>query len=214
MCRYNLFRTLSTTVAFASLTLSTALADDSFSPTASVAPVAFQVSLRHGELVGSDQIQRAVASFGTNQLMMVLPRGLRVEASSPDKMILVPVDYAYCITIRLLRSSDDTSIDLAPASLASILRERYTGIVINDVVSTTVCDRTATVFEAQWKTAGAISKNVRVAFVPSAMGTLEVSVVADDPKAQAAIYDFNVLLGSFRSNEFAPIAATVYSDAS
>lgn len=210
----NLFPAIITTVTLTSLIATLAMAEDYSSAPASNTPIEFQVALKNGEIVGSDQIQRAIVSVGTNQLLAVLPRGLRMESSASDKIVVVPQDYSYFLTLRILKTSTTRSLQARPENFRNILTARYPGATIVEESVISVCDRSSTVFDLQWKTPGSATRCVRIAFIPSSMGLLEASVIANAQKSEEAMYQFNVFVNSFRSNEAGPIVVTMTSDAS
>lgn len=147
------------------------------------------------------EIQRAVITVGTNQFLINIPNGLRMDPSKPDKIVLVPDDYSYFLIFRII----DPAVAGSDASKADSYRglalSEYPGAKIVDEFSVSVAGRTGVEFILQWKPSGVSERVVRVAFAPSRAGVLQLSMVADTKNNSEAEFSFKGFLRSFRSNE-------------
>jgi hypothetical protein len=191
-----------------------AWADESGESPATGTPVSFQASIQKGETVGTDQIQRALVTAGSYQLLMVIPRGMGVETSYSDKIVLSPPGYGYFLTFRIIHDASQSAQTSSEGECRKLVLARYPGAIIREEGSMRICDKTGPSFNLTWATPGSPTRDVKVVFMASAAGLLEFSMIADDQKASDAQYNFNALLLSVRTNQAGKIEVIQYSDAS
>lgn len=146
-------------------------------------------------------VQRAVITVGTNQFLIVIPKGLRMDPSKPDKVVLVPDDYSYFLALRIIGSTVTDADAPKGDSYRQFLLSAYPGLNIVDESSMNVAGQYGVQFTGRWRPSGISDRFVRVAFIPSRVGVFEFSLVADPQKTSEAEFSFKGFLRSFRSNE-------------
>jgi hypothetical protein len=82
-----------------------------------------------------------------------------------------------------------------------LLLKQYPGARNLEESPVSVAGRPGRGFEMKWNPAGTSERLVRVAFVPSAAGMIEFTLVADLGKKTEASYAYKYLLASCLSNE-------------
>lgn len=158
-----------------------------------------QVSIKRGELIGHNQVQRAFVTSGTNEFLMVVPGGARASLAKPDQLTIVPTDYGYYLSFRIIAFAS------TEASSSNYYRDliltRYPGAKIIETSSEGAGGHAGPAFDLQWTTTGGVDQLVRVAFIPSAAGVLEFTLIVDEKKSAEGQSNFRDLLMNFRSNE-------------
>ena len=79
----------------------TACAEDSSTNAVPPSIPSFQVNVYKGELVGSEQIQRVMITSGPNEFLVVVPHGLRVDATKPNKILFHSADESFFLIFRI-----------------------------------------------------------------------------------------------------------------
>lgn len=175
-----------------------ARADDSPTNTVASPTPTFRVTVHKGEIVGSEQIQRAMITSGTNEFLLVAPDGLTMDTTRPNKILLYPSDKSFFLTFRMTGTAAD---DPGSQSCRKLLEEQYPGAQIVEEFSITAAGRSGPAFDLRWKSGRVSERFVRVAFIPSAAGLLEFSRISDAQNAGEAQRTFNGMIRAFRSNE-------------
>ena len=176
-------------------------AQSSFGSSVSNTPPGLTVKLRSEEPLGSGQVQRAYATFGTNQFAFVVPPYMRMDASNPHKIIMSKPDLSCFITFRLV---DPTSTGLAEPDAEkcrNILQKRYSDLKITDEFSLTADGHAGPAFEIQWTNAGGAAQAGRIAFIPSTAGLLEFSLECNADQLDVGKYWLSWVMTTFSSNE-------------
>ena len=179
-----------------------ARADDSSDSSADAdtnSPPVFKAELFKGEFVGVDQILRLMLTSGTNQFMIVVPRGLQVDQSSPGKIVILSPDHSYYLIFRMIAApeSNPTKHD----SFRGLLTHEYAGAKILEETFSQVAGHTGPSFDLFWRAYGGTEQFVRTAFIPSPAGILEFTLISNSENLRDAQLSFKGLLRGFRSNE-------------
>jgi len=159
---------------------------------------AFKVSMRSGETVGIQQIQRAFLDIGTNQIAFMIPGGFQMNAARADKIVLTEPERGYFMTVRV--------ITLAEAgSEASFFKtealNHYPGARITQESTTLVANHSGPAFTLEWSSSTGTVQSARVVFIPSAAGILEFTLTARSATFKDAQIYFDCLLSSVQNNE-------------
>jgi hypothetical protein len=199
--------------AVASLTINTAIGQEwsSASFVTNQTPV-LEASLKNEEIVGSEQVRRAYVTFGTNTFAFVVPSNFRMDASNSDKIVLVNQEADCFLTFRI--------VDAVPAQMAekqteyyrALLAERYPDANTLDEFYQSAANNSGPAFDLQWRNSNSVTQAVRTAFIPSAAGVLEFSLLAPSTKFEEGRSFFNSFLLLFRSNENGKLEIARLSD--
>jgi hypothetical protein len=154
-----------------------------------------------GEFFGSDQVRRVFINCGTNQQMVLVPFGLRLDASTPGKVVLSPADLSYSLCVRLIpEAGDSTVVAKADPSTGSIL-SGFPGAE-NILESGGGCGgRSGKEFSFFWPVPKMSARRVRVCHVAVPAGWLEFSLVADPAQYETGSRELDSLMFSLRTNE-------------
>ena len=161
---------------------------------------AYNAQLRGGEIVGMHQVQRAFLTLGTNQIAFIVPSGFRMDASDLQKIVLTEPARGYFLAVRIsaapsVEPGQETSY-FKTAALA-----RFPGAIIADQSTQLVANHSGPSFDLTWVNGAGTAQKVRIAFIPSSAGVLELSVLAPADKFKDALLYFSLLLGSVQNNE-------------
>lgn len=176
---------------------SLANAEDASETPGRLKPRGFESEIRPGEIMGWEQVRRVLVASGTNQFIFIVPHQLRISATS-EKVTLAAADNSYFLSFRIL--GGDGAV-VGTAALRRQVLEEYPRAAITDEFSKTAAGREGPVFSLRENAAGRLARSVRVALIPSPVGTLEFSFNASTSKATEAEAAFNSVLRTFRSNE-------------
>lgn len=180
--------------------LNSAFAGETPSGTPSTNKPAFNASLRAGETVGAHQVQRAFLTVGTNQIAFIVPTGFFMDASNPQKIVLSDDAGEYFITVRVTNPqipSEGSPDDFFKA----IVLNRFAGAKISDQFSARIANHAGTAFDLQWMSPKGGQQSTRIAFVPTAAGVLEFSILSRVVNFKDAQGYLSGLMSSVRSNE-------------
>jgi hypothetical protein len=205
---------LALAVCGALLLVAGARADDLVSGAAAPQPVALDVTIKKGELVGTEQIQRALITVGTNQFMIVAPGDARVSVPTPDRVTFIPTDYHYYLSFRVLNVAEAPPDTLTADFYRGQLQSQYPGASIVTESSEMALNHSGPAFDLRWTTAAGEVELVRVAYIPCRAGVLEFSLLVDRKKNNEAQCNFRGLLITCRSNENGKIEIVPFPSAS
>jgi hypothetical protein len=149
---------------------------------------------------GLRQVQHLFLTCGTNQFACVVPTGFRVDASNPQKVVLVDPDYAHFITIRLIGPVPAGAHELRADYCRTLAFSRFPGAKITQESSETVGYLTGPAFDLEWKNAAGTEQSARLVFVVTPVGIMEFSLLACSNKFSDGGILFNTLLSSFRGS--------------
>jgi hypothetical protein len=164
-------------------------------------PPTLLVSLRTEDVpagAGLRQVQRLFLVCGTNQFACVVPTGFRVDASNPQKVVLVDPNFAHFITIRLAGPVPAGAKELRGDYCRALALSRFPGATVTQESSETVGYLTGPAFDLAWKNAAGTEQSARLVFVPTPVGIMEFSLLACSNKFSDGGILFNTLLSSFR----------------
>jgi hypothetical protein len=173
-------------------------------------PAPFLVSLRTSESAGGEPVRSILLTAGTNQFYLCIPHGFRLDASNPQKIVLINDDSCY-LTFRIVGPMSPGTQELNPDVYRKELLQRYSGGKISSEFSRRVANHSGPVFDLQWKNSGGADQSQRITFIPSIAGVLEFSMMASSDGFSAGQYFFNSFLLGFRSNEGGPLEIVVPS---
>lgn len=162
--------------------------------------------IQRGEFFGSDQVRRVFINCGTNQLMVTVPFALRLDASTPGKLVLSPADLSYSLCVRLIpRAGDSTGLakdDLSTSWVAS----EFPGAEDISESGGDYGGRSGKEFSFFWPMPKISARRVRVCYVAVPAGCLEFSIVADPAQYEAGNSELYSLMLSLRTNDSGAIA--------
>jgi hypothetical protein len=182
-------------------------ADDLLSYGATNLP-ALKVSLKSGEIVGSQPVRRAYVKVGTNEFVFIAPIGFRMDASNPRKIVLSDASYTCFITFRIAGPMPDNTTELQRDTCRELALIQYSGAKISSEYSESAGGRSGPAFELRWENSNGSSQSARVVYIPSAAGILEFSVNSRSDNSGDRESSFNLVLTSFRSNQNGTIEIT------
>ncbi|MFO1513118.1 MAG: hypothetical protein U1F83_09435 [Verrucomicrobiota bacterium] len=156
--------------------------------------------VENGEFIGEEQIRRLYVNAGSNHLGFIVPTGLRVDVSRPERVTLTAPDLSFFLTLRILGSTLPAGGG-SPDTFRQQTMQHYPGAVLSDESTAEVAGRRGPVFNLRWKPAEGLDRVVIVAFIPNAAGVLEFSIVAERGKAAEAQNALSGLLQRFQSTE-------------
>jgi hypothetical protein len=190
-----------------------ASADDSVAAVRTNSQV-IAVASRNEEVIGNEPVRRAYLTHGTNEFAFVVPQEFRLDATNPEKVLLVKSDYSCYFTFRLIGPAPALAQELKPETYRELALDQHPGATIMDESSATAAGHSGPAFELQWKPPGTTAQRARLAFIPSAAGVMEFRVVAGTNKFTEARHAFNFVLLNFRSNEGGKLKIARFSDKS
>lgn len=175
-------------------------------------PPTLQGSLRSGEVVGVEQVRRAYLAFGTNRFAFVMPSGFRMDASNPEKIVLTDSNYSCFLTVRVAGRPTGQEVELETGR--ELVLNQHPGATILEQFLQSAANRSGPAFDLQWEASNGSMQSARVAFIPSAAGILEFSVLSKPDKFAESKHMLNFLMLTFRSNEGGKLEMPVFSDKS
>lgn len=179
-----------------------ASADEAPQETLAPAPAtnrpAFNATVRGGEMVGDQQIQRAFLTVGATQMAFLIPAGFFMDASDTQKIMLSDNTGRYFITVRVRPKSEvNSDAEFFKAQALS----RFPGAKISDQSSEGAANHFGPAFNLEWAGPNGGPQSARIAFIPCAAGVLEFSVLTPSANFKDAQLYLGVLLSSLRTNE-------------
>jgi hypothetical protein len=183
---------------------SSAFADEASPETPATVPApatnrpAFNASLRHGETVGNEQIQRAFLTIGASQVAFIVPTGFFMDASDPQKIVLSDNTGLSFITVRV-RPKSEVSADTDFFKTQAL--GRFPGAKISSQSTEIAVNHSGPAFTLDWAGPDGGAQSARVIFIPCAAGVLEFSLLTRSANFKDAQLYLTVLLSSLRTNE-------------
>ncbi len=171
-------------------------------------------SLQNGELIGSEPVRRAFVQFGTNEFAFVMPPEFRLDASNPEKLVLVKSDYTCFINLRIMRMGTASSAPPKPETLRGPLLSRYPSARILEEFNQSAANQTGPAFDLQFRSAAGMLQSARIAYIPCAAGLIEFTLVANADQFVNGQYAFSSLLLTFCTNEGGKLEIVPLSDKS
>lgn len=165
---------------------------------------ALHASFKSEELVGGTNakpVQRAYLTSGTNKFAFLVPGDFRMDASLPNKVVLISPDYSCFITVRFIAAgpSDTEAIQLESSRNQAL--SEFPGATITSEFSITAANHSGPAYELQWKNTSGAGESACAAFIPFAAGVLEFSLLTHSDKYPDGNYFFRSLLFSLQCNE-------------
>jgi hypothetical protein len=157
------------------------------------------ITLRGGETVGDNQVQRAFLTIGTNQIAFIVPTGFRMDASSGEKIVLSDNTGNYFITVRVTGAAPNGAEPQAFFQNQALTR--FPGARISNQFGTFAAGHSGPAFDLAWINSNGAAQSARIAFVSSPAGTLEFSVLSRTVNFGDAQIYLTVLMSSVCSNE-------------
>ena len=157
------------------------------------------ITLQPGEIVGHEQIVRALLKSGTNEFMFVVPEGLGIQNASEGLILMSSRDRRYYASVRLVEPRP------AAAGLKEALQEQiasqYPGVSRWEEFAATVADREGIGAHLTQELPGVAARQVRILWVPFKAGVVEFFLAAQSDNLSTAQGAFDMILLTFRSNE-------------
>jgi hypothetical protein len=175
-------------------------------------PTALSTELKSEEMVGLQPVQRAYVTFGTNRFAFVVPYGYRMDASNPEKIALFNADYSSYIVFRVAEPLTYAARELPSTTYREVVLARYPNAKILDEFTQRAANHSGPAFDVQWTNSAHITQFTRVAFIPSAAGVLEFSLVSNAGKFTEGQYFLSYVMLSFRTNEGGKLIISRLSD--
>lgn len=174
-----------------------AYADDSPSPVASGVFQRLDAVVKNGETRGWEQTRRVFVKCGTNEMAFAVPHGLRMDTAGADKVTLVASDTTYYLSFRVRIPGTELAGTESAGEHARLLREYANAKITNEFQAATP-ENAGRAYELRWTPTGISERLVRVAFIPTAAGILELTLVADLSRAADGTFAFNSILTTMR----------------
>jgi hypothetical protein len=156
---------------------------------------ALNAMVRNGESRGWEQTRRLFVKCGTNEMAFEVPFRMRVDMAD-DKITLVASDAAFYLTFRV-RVPAPGSVANPDAERSRLLNE-YANAKITDQYRAATPEHSGRSYELRWTPAGVSERLVRVAFIPTDAGTIELTLVAESAKPADGVFAFNSILTTMR----------------
>ena len=164
-------------------------------------PAVLQISIVSQARPNERLVARAYLTAGTNQFGFLVPDGFRTDPNNTalDTISLISSEYNCWLTLRIEGPAPSEGKDLDPQFYRDQLLSRYPGAKILEEFSLTAAGRSGPAFDLQ-KMSGGVLQSMRVAFIPSAAGVLEFSLLASPDNFPKYESSFNSLLLNFRAS--------------
>ena len=171
---------------------------------------ALTITLQPGELVGHEQIIRALLKSGTNQFLFVVPDGLRIQDSGGGVIVMSSRDMKYYASVRLVEPPPP-DLELKEALREQIARQ-YPGASGLEEFAGAAANREGTGVQLRQEMPGVAPRQIRILWVPFKAGLMEFALVGVSDKFPAARGAFDIILLTFRSNEHGKLEFVRHSD--
>lgn len=162
--------------------------------------LSLKAEVRTDQEPGALPAQRVFVTAGTNRFAFSLPAESHLESGRGDLVSVARDDFHSLVTLRLAPWDLGTK-----ESRAAYWRERllaqHPGARILDEFSLSAAARGGPAFDASWNAPGGLQRMERVAFIPLADATLEVSLVSTPEAFARGRNDLNLLLLTFRASD-------------
>jgi hypothetical protein len=168
------------------------------------------ITLVPGEVVGNEQVIRALVRNGTNQFIFVVPDGLRGQVKAEGTFVMISRNMGYSVSVRVIEPAPPQP-RLAEA-LEEQIRREYPQANSLAAFTTTVADQQGTGIQVRQTLAGLRPRLVRVLWVPLRAGLIEFTLDADNTYAATAQAALDMVLLTFRSNEGGRVSIVRRSD--
>lgn len=142
---------------------------------------------------------------GTNELLVVAPQDVRIDASAPNKVTFAARDVTYYISVRLIPLPAGLTKEKPFEPDSSWVLENYPGANVTEELSMPIGQGDCKLFNFVWSSNGLMNRVGRIGLVQTVTGLVEVTMLADPRQAKAASDDFHAVLGSLQTNERGPI---------
>jgi hypothetical protein len=160
-----------------------------------------KTSVRNVPTTSLEPLRRVNIAKGTNELQLVAPQELGIDTTSPGKVTFAARELTYWISVRIIASSDGANTETSkPEILAN-----YSGARVTQELSMPAANGERKIINFAWPIPGASERVGSVCFVHTAVGTVEITMVADSLRAKVAADDFRAVLNSLQTNEQGPI---------
>jgi hypothetical protein len=153
----------------------------------------FDAKVMNGELVGWEQRRLVHLKAGTNEMAFAVPHGLRVEVAE-DRITLTAADAAFFVNFRIRVEVVTAEKEMEGEIARQRLLRQYAGAKIVDEYQAAALERTGHAYEMRWTPASATERLLRVARIPTAAGTLELTMVAEPGTSADGTFAFNSIL--------------------
>jgi hypothetical protein len=160
-----------------------------------------QVRMQNEAVICDEQIRRVYVTANTNTFAFILPRDFRLDASSGKKIVLSETDNCYLVMRIIAPLGKDSS---APSFREMVLKE-HPGATILEEFSHTAAGRSGPAFDLQSTNSSQVVQCARIVFIPSPVGTVEISLRSDKDKFAVSNHALNRVLWSFCTDEDGPI---------
>ena len=137
---------------------------------------AFKATLRGGERIGNNQMQRAFLNIGTNQIAFHCPDRFSNGRDGSAE------DCADGAGARLFhhgpRGQPRSEVGSDASSFKATALSRFPGAKISGESTDFVANHSGPAFNLEWLNPNGVVQSAHISFIPSAAGILEFSVVA------------------------------------
>ena len=189
--------------------------DDVVFTNAAAGPAVLQMSIVNRMLPDERPVSRAYLTAGTNKFGFLVPEGFQTDPNNKalDRISFISSEYNGWLTLHLAEPATSGDNDLDPQFYREQLLSRYPGAKITEEFSLTAAGRSGPAFDLQ-KMSGGMLQSMRVAFIPSAAGVLEFSLLASPDNFPKFGSSFNLLLLTFRASVDGKLEFPPFSDKS
>jgi hypothetical protein len=202
---------VSAVLAYGCLRTVSCLAEDHYTLDLMDAPAPLYAVIKTEETLADKPLNRAYLQSGTNRFAFIVPAGYRLDASKPDKVVLSNEDYSCMIVLRLFQGQYPVQ-KLDFNTCREWVISHYRNARVMEEFSQGAGGSRGPAFDLQWTNSAGVAQFTRIAYVPSAAGVWEFSLVTKSAEFAQGQYFLSCVMLSFRSNERGELRVLRLSD--
>ncbi|MBE0540639.1 MAG: hypothetical protein IH623_04550 [Verrucomicrobia bacterium] len=159
-----------------------------------------EVEIRQEHGTGIAPARRAYLTAGATKFAFLVPAGLRVDLSNPERVVLTTADGYAHLTIRVNRSLPPGLTGLDSASVRQLVLSRHPGAQIKEEFSASAANQSGPAFDFRWNL-GSLACASRVAFIPCVAGFLEFNLTGNADKLDQYLSDLSTVMQTFCASD-------------
>lgn len=148
-----------------------------------------------------ESVRHIRITSGTNELLLVAPQGLRIDATMPGRITLAPHNLGYTLFVRLITASPESATAGSVELNSSYVLAQFPGATITEQSTASVTDKLGKAYSFVWPVAGASDRIGRTTLIQTSAGTLDITLISDPKEGKSAEDDFRSIMLSLRTNE-------------
>ncbi len=163
--------------------------------------IPMQASITPENVPNLETYYRAYIDSKAAKFSFILPRTYRTDSLTSADMQLVNENYNRFLSFRILGPLSADAKKLDATDFRELLLDRHPGAKILEEFSLHAASHTGPAFDLEWAEANGVVRRSRVAFIPSAAGVLEFSLVCGVEQFSQAKNDLNSMMLTFRTGD-------------